>query len=97
MSQAEIVGLTLAGLIAPFLTQLLKKANLSNRLAHLLSLGVALGLAFVALLVTGGLSFEPLEQLAVRLSYVVALGSIVYNQLIKDNVQPILLETGLED
>jgi len=86
MAPSEQIALLIAGVVAPFITQYLKYLlNTQDRLAHALSIAVAVVIAAVALLLTGGLSFEQPEGFILKLGGVFALAQIVYRQLLKDD------------
>jgi len=89
----EALALLIAGLVAPYLTQWLKKlfGSLEARPALWLAFGVSAVVAVIALLVTGELGWtlppgEPIQAVVWFLEHtgiVFALATLVYHQFIR--------------
>lgn len=79
---AENLGLFIAGVLAPFLTQWIKSIGIQDRAAQWLAVGVSVVLAVVAEVLTGGIPSP--DQFVKNASAVAVLAGLIYRQFIKE-------------
>lgn len=83
---AEALAVFLAGIVAPFVVEFLKRGNLTGRIALWLAFGTSVVLAFMALLVTGGFDVGAImadpTQLVGAVGIVFSLATLVYKQIV---------------
>ena len=79
---AQTLALFIAGILAPYITELLKRGQVEGKKALWLAFVVSVVLAIGALLVTGGLSVSDPTQFAGAAGAVFSLATIIYKQFI---------------
>ncbi len=86
----QVLALFLAGIITPFVTQLLKSGRIADRPAQWLAIVVSYILALLAFVLTGGTPNA--EEFIAKGAAVAALALTIYRQVIKPHLAPEVVE-----